>query len=219
MSVIIDLIIVAVIAICIIIGYVKGLTGSLIKILSFVLSLVIAFILFVPVSNFVIENTQIDEMIMENIVEIVMGEKLAANDEQAKKNETMPTAITEYINEKIEEAADDAKESIVDNTAKEVSLTIVKAGTWIVLFILARILLILLKLITSLIAKLPVIKQFDKLGGIIYGLIEGLIITYFALALISCITPMTKGTLSESINKSYIGSQMYNNNLLLNIIF
>ena len=61
MSVIIDLIIVAVIAICIIIGYVRGLTGCLIKILSFVLSLVIAFILFVPVSNFVIENTQIDE--------------------------------------------------------------------------------------------------------------------------------------------------------------
>ena len=219
MSIIIDLIIVAVIALCIIIGYVKGLTGSLIKILSFVLSLVIAFILFVPVSNFVIENTQIDEMIMENIVEIVMGEKLAANDEQVEKNETMPTAITDYINQKIEEAADEAKESVVDSTAQEVSLTIVKAGTWIVLFILARIALILLKLITSLIAKLPVIKQFDKLGGIIYGLIEGLIITYFALALISCITPMTKGTLSENINKSYIGSQMYNNNLLLNIIF
>lgn len=219
MSIIIDLIIVGVIALCIIMGYVKGLTGSLIKILSFVLSLVIAFILFVPVSNFVIENTQIDEMIMENIVEIVMGEKLAANDEQVEKNETMPTAITDYINQKIEEAADEAKESVVDSTAQEVSLTIVKAGTWIVLFILARIALTLLKLITSLIAKLPVIKQFDKLGGIIYGLIEGLIITYFALALISCITPMTKGTLSENINKSYIGSQMYNNNLLLNIIF
>lgn len=219
MSVIIDLVIVGIIALCIIIGYIKGLTGSLIKILSFVLSLVIAFILFVPVSNFVIENTKIDEMIMENIVEIIIGEKLEEKDEQATKNETMPTAITDYINQKIEQAADEAKESVVDSTAKEVSQTIVKAGTWIILFILARIALTLLKFITSLIAKLPVIKQFDKLGGIIYGFIEGLIITYFALALISCITPMTKGELSENINKSYIGSKMYNNNLLLNIIF
>ena len=63
MSVIIDIAIVAIMAICIIIGYVKGLTGSLIKILSFVLSLIIAFILFIPVSNFIINHTQIDEMI------------------------------------------------------------------------------------------------------------------------------------------------------------
>lgn len=213
MSIIIDLIIVAVIAICIIIGYVKGLTGSLIKILSFVLSLVIAFILFVPVSNYIIENTQIDDMIERKIRETVI------TNEGEEKNETMPTAVTDYINQKVEEAANSAKEDIVDSTAKEVSQTIVKAGTWIVLFILARIALTLLKLISSLITKLPVIKQFDKLGGIIYGLIEGLIITYFALALISCITPMTKGELSEDINKSYIGSMMYNNNILLKIIF
>lgn len=213
MSVIIDLIIVGVIALCIIIGYVKGLTGSLIKILSFVLALVIAFIFFGPVSNFIIQNTQIDDMIERKIRETVI------TNENGEKNETIPTVITEYINEKVEEAADEAKAGVVDSIAKDVAQTIVKAGIWIVLFILARILLILLKLISSLITKLPVIKQFDKIGGIIYGLIEGLIITYFALALISCITPMTKGNLSENINKSYIGSTMYNNNLLLKIIF
>lgn len=212
MSVVIDLIVVAVMAICIIIGYIKGLTGSLIKILSFVLSLVIAFVLFVPVSNYIINHTQIDEIVEKSIRDTIITNK-------EEKNETMPTAITDYINQKVGEAADSAKETIVDNTAREVAITIVKSGTWIILFILARIALILLKLITSLIAKLPIIKQFDKLGGIIYGLIEGLIITYFALALISCITPMTKGKLSEDINKSYIGSKMYNNNLLLNIIF
>lgn len=157
MSVIIDLVIVGVIALCIVIGYVKGLTGSLIKILSFVLSLIIAFILFVPVSNFIINNTQIDDMIERTIRETVIA------NEGEEKNETMPTAITDYINQKIEQAADDAKEDIVDNTAKDVAQTIVKAGTWIVLFILARIAMILLKLISSLVAKLPVIKQFDKL--------------------------------------------------------
>lgn len=213
MTFIVDLIIVAVIALFVIIGYVKGLTGSLIKIVSFGLSLVIAFILFVPVSNFVINSTQIDENIEKTIREVIVS------NEEKDENQKMPTAITDYINQKVEEAADSAKQGIVDSTAKDVSLTIVKAGTWIALFLVARIALIFLKFITSLITKLPVIKQFDKVGGIIYGLIEGLIITYLALALISFITPMTKGNLSESINKSYIGSQMYNNNLLLNIIF
>lgn len=213
MTIIIDLVIVAVIALFVITGYIKGLTGSLIKILSFVLSLVIAFMLFVPVSNFIINNTQIDENIEKTIREAIIS------NQETTQEEKIPTAISDYINQKIEESVESAKEEIVDNTAKDVSITIVKAGTWITLFLVARIALILLKSITNLITKLPVIKQFDKIGGIIYGLVEGLIITYLALALISFITPMTKGTLAENINKSYLGNKMYNNNILLNIIF
>ena len=212
MSVIIDLIIVAVIAICIIIWYVRGLTGCLIKILSFVLSLVIAFVLFIPVSNFVIENTQIDENLEKSIREMIISDNKSSEEE-------MPTAMSDYINKRAEEIVDNAKEEVVNATARDISQTIVKAGTWIALFIVARIALIFLKLITSLISKLPVIKQCDKLGGIIYGVLEGLLITYFALAVISFITPITNKNLSENINKSYLGSQMYNHNLLLKIIF
>lgn len=213
MAIIIDLVIVGIIALCVIIGYAKGLTGALIKIVSFVLSLVIAFILYTPISNYIINNTQIDDMI-----ETTIKSSIIKNDEEQTK-EQMPTVITDYINQKVEEASNAVKENVVNSTAQEVSHTIVRAGTWIILFVIARIALIVLKYITAVIARLPVIKQFDKIGGIIYGLLEGLVITYFALALISFITPMTKGNLSDNINKSYIGSNMYNNNLLLKIIF
>lgn len=212
MSIIVDLVILAIFILCIIIGYVRGLTGSLIKILSFVLSIVIAFILFVPVSNLIINNTQIDDNLEQSIREMIIG-----NSEEEEQK--MPEAITDYIEQQVEAASDSAKEAIADSTAQEVALTIVKAGTWIALFIIARILLIFLRFITSLIAKLPVIKQFDKLGGIIYGVIEGLIIIYVLLAIISFVSPMTNGTLTNAIESSYVGSMMYNNNLLLKIIF
>ena len=212
MSIIVDIVILAILLLCIIIGYVRGLTGSLIKILSFVLSIVIAFILFIPISNLIIENTQIDENLEQSIREMIIGN--GQNEE-----ENMPQAITDYIGQKVEGAADDAKEAIADSTANEVAITIVKAGTWIVLFIVARILLIFLKFITALIAKLPVIKQFDKLGGIICGILEGLIIVYVLLAIISFVSPMINGSLASAIDESYVGSMMYNNNLLLKIIF
>lgn len=212
MSIIVDLVILGIILLCIIIGYVRGLTGALIKILSFVLSIVIAFILFIPVSNLVINNTKIDENLEKSIREMIL-------DNNEGKEEKMPEAITDYIGQKVEQATDSAKETIVDNTARDVSLTIVKAGTWIVLFIIARILLILLKYITALIAKLPVIKQCDKLGGIIYGLLESLVIVYVLLAIISFASPMMGESILDSINQSYVGSMMYNNNLILKIIF
>lgn len=211
MTIVVDLIVIAIIALCIILGYVRGLTGSLIKILSFVLSIVIAFVLFIPISNLVIENTQIDESLEQSIREMIIG------NEQEESN--MPEAITDYIGQRVEQAADDAKTAVVDSTARDVAETIVKAGTWVVLFIIARILLIFLKFITALIAKLPVIKQFDKLGGIAYGLIEGLIIVYLLLALVSFIAPMFDNSIIVAIKDSFVGSIFYNNNLLLKIIF
>lgn len=212
MTIVVDLVILAIIVLCIIIGYIRGLTGSLIKIVSFILALIIAFILFVPVSTLIINNTQIDENLEESIRNVVLQ-----NDQDEKEN--MPETITDYIGQKVNEASDEAKEAVVNSTSRDVALTIVKAGTWIALFIVARILLILLRFITSLITKLPVIKQFDKLGGIIYGLLEGLIIIYVLLAIISFISPMMNGTLANAIDESIIGSMMYNNNLLLKIIF
>ena len=214
MTIIVDIIILAIIVLCVIVGYIKGLTGALIKILSFVLSIVIAFILFIPISNLIINNTQIDENIAQSIREMIIGNN---NDTQIEEN--MPSTITDYIGEKVESVADSAKDTVADTTAREVSITIVKAGTWILLFIIARILLILLKFVTSLIAKLPVIKQCDKLGGIIYGFIEGLVIVYVVLAIISFVSPMMNGSLADLIDNSYLGSAMYNNNLLLKIIF
>ena len=212
MSIIVDLVILAIIVLCIILGYYRGLTGSLIKILSFVLSIVIAFVLFIPISNLVIENTQIDESLEQSIREMIIG------NEQNEEN-NMPEAITDYISQKVEQAADDAKAAVVDSTSRDVAETIVKAGTWIVLFIIARILLVFLKFITSLIARLPIIKQFDKLGGIAYGLIEGLIIVYLLLALVSFIAPMFDNSIITEIKDSFVGSIFYNNNLLLKIIF
>ena len=212
MSIIVDLVVIGIILLCIIIGYVRGLTGVLINILSFVLSIVIAFVLFVPISNLIIDKTSIDENLEQSIREMIIQD----NETEDKK---MPSAITDYIGKQVEQAADNAKESIVNSTAREVSITIVKAGTWIILFIVARILLVCLRFITGLIAKLPVIKQFDKLGGIVYGVFEWLIIVYVMLAVISFISPMINGNLTNTIEESYIGSKMYNNNLLFNIIF
>lgn len=212
MTIIVDVVILAIMVLCLIIGYVRGLTGSLIKIVSFFLALIIAFILFVPVSNLIIDKTQIDENLEQSIRNMIVQEN-------QENDENMPQTITDYIGQKVEDASDEAKEAVVESTAKDVSITIVKAATWIILFIIARILLIFLRFITSLITKLPVIKQFDKLGGVIYGLLEGLIIIYVLLAIISFIAPMVSSNFINAIDESFIGSMMYNNNLLLKIIF
>lgn len=221
MSIIIDVIILAILALCIGFGYHKGLTGSLFKIVSFVLAIVVAFVLFKPVSNFIIEKTDWDDNLEQSIRDAIITEKNETKVETTKdENQSMPTIMVDYINKAVEDAGNNAKETIVDATARDVAVTIVNAGVWVGLFLVARIILFFIKGLANLITDLPIIKQVDKTGGIIYGAIEALVIIYILLAIVSFISPLVSGTgIIEAMQKSYIGSIMYNNNLLLKLIF
>ena len=211
MAIIIDIVIVAIIALCLFLGYRRGLTGSLLKILSFVLAIVIAFILFKPVSNLVINHTKWDDSLKTSIEQFIT-EKTSTPEEKS----SLPQVIVDYIDETMAQSVNEAKEVAIENTAQSVTNLIVNAGVWIAVFIL----LIFIKFITALIAKLPVIKQFDKLGGILYGILEAFVILYVLLAIISFIAPMINNAeFIDALNKSFIGSMLYNNNILLKILF
>ena len=215
MAIIIDIVIVAIIALCLFLGYRRGLTGSLLKILSFVLAIVIAFILFKPVSNLVINHTNWDDSLKTSIEQFIT-EKTSTPEEKS----SLPQVIVDYIDETMAQSVNEAKEVAIENTAQSVTNLIVNAGVWIAVFIIARILLIFIKFITALIAKLPVIKQFDKLGGILYGILEAFVILYVLLAIISFIAPMINNAeFIDALNKSFIGSMLYNKNILLKILF
>ena len=239
MEIIVDLIILAIFAICLGLGFKKGLTGSLLKIISFILALVIAFLLFKPVSNFIVDHTNWDETLEQAIrqtlieensqennqeenIEIQNGEGKEAqigNEEKVKK-QSMSEVMIDYINETIENAGTEAKNTIVDATARNVAVTIINVGVLIVLFVVSRIILVFIKGLTQLITKLPIIKQFDKLRGILYGLLEAFIIIYVILAILSFVSPMISQTgILQAIENSFLGSIMYNNNLLLKLIF
>lgn len=238
MGIVIDVIIIAILAICIGLGFKRGLTGSLLKIVSFILALIIAFVLFKPVSNFIIDNTNWDETLEQSIRQIFIEETMQENNiqeqnqntentqlsnEQIQENEktqSMPDVMINYINEAVENVGTEAKNAIVESTARNVATTIINIGVLIALFLVSRIVLIFIKGLTQLITKLPVIKQFDKLGGIIYGLLEALIIIYVILTILSLVSPLISNSgIIQAIENSFIGSVMYDNNLLLKLIF
>lgn len=218
MSIIIDLILLGILVLSIFFGYKKGLTKCIIKILSFFIAIVVASIFFKPVSNLVIQNTQIDETIKESIVGIVKNN--VEENGEVTENSNLPQTMVKYINETINNSVEQAKNSVIEVIAEEISNTIINVGVAIALFIAIRIILIFVSLLSKFITDLPIIKQFDKSGGIIYGALRALIIMFVVFALISIISPLIEQTgIVVAINKSFIGSIIYNNNILLKIIF
>ena len=222
MGIIIDLIIVAIFALFIMMGCKKGLTGSLIKLLSFAIALILAFILYKPVASIVTNNTQIDENIEQAIVSTFNGKTENEQEPQDNKDEEsgINKTILDNINKEIENATSEAKDQIVDNTAKSLTTTIINVGSGICVFIVARFILFIIGIFANQITNLPILKQIDKLGGIAYGAVEALVIIYLILAIISFTAVINpENGIVSAILKSSIRSMLYNNNLILKFLF
>ena len=211
MGIIVDLIIIAVVLLFIFLGYKKGLTGSLIKLLSFIIAIVVAFVLYKPVANAVIENTIIDDNIRTTLSATLGVENKTENTE-----ENVPSTIMDNINKEIENATDEVKANVIDHT----TITIVNIGSGIVIFLAVRVILVLISLFAKILTDLPVIKQVDKLGGLAYGAIEGIVIVYAVLAVISLTSVIwANNAVVTAIAKSSLGEMLYNNNIILNLLF
>ena len=213
MGIVVDLIIVAVMLLFIFLGYKKGLTGSLIKLLSFVIAIVLAVILYKPVGNVVIENTTIDDNIRTSLNETFGVQE---NKQEEKNEENVPSSIMNNINKEIENATDEVKTNVIDETTK----TVVYVGSAIVIFLAVKVVLLIVSLFTSQITKLPIIRQVDKIGGLAYGAIEGIVIVYAKLAVISLTSVIwANNAVVMAIGKSTLGEMLYNNNIILNLLF
>ena len=206
MGIILDFILIGIIALFTFIGYKQGLIKVAIKILSFFIAIVIALVLYKPISSLVIKNTTIDDRIKNVIAENVKLEE-KENSESNIVKQNLSSKIIAGTNNTIEE------------TANAFAVKIIEIGVILILYIIARIVLLFISALTDLIAKLPIIKQINKTGGIIYGFLKGVLIIYIILGIIYLVAPIINTNRLEIIDKTIITKEIYNNNILLKMVF
>lgn len=197
MGIIIDGIIVLFVLASIFLGYRKGLIALGISLVSFVITIVAVMVIYRPIGALVINNTQIDEKIQTTIQENVEG--------------LTPTDGNSMVNDLIKSA----EQGVLAETSKAIAENVVYGATMLILFIVIRIALIFVTALANLVAKLPILNQFNKAGGVVYGLLRGLLIVYAILLVVNLIVTMNpNGTLDEMLSTSYIAKPMAENNLL-----
>lgn len=200
MNYLLDLIVLAIIALSTFIGYKKGLIKVAFGLVSFILAIVISVLLYKPVSNFVIEYTPLDDYIEQTIFERL--------DSPETTDEETENIVANYYN--------NIKNASTNVIADGISKTIINVSCMIIVFIISKLLLLLFRFFGDLISKLPLIKQVNEAGGFLYGLLRGFIVIYGLLALIAIISPIINmNELVAMINKSIITNIMYNNNIIL----
>lgn len=208
-----DIILIVILVLNIIIGYKQGLIKVVFNVFAFLIAIIATLILYKPIANLIIENTQFDEniqeIVLQNNIENKNLEETKVENVNTEKNETL---IQKYITDAVKSSTEEVKEQAMELIAKNVSIKIINILTALALFIIIRIALILLKFISETLASLPIIKQFNETGGLIYGAVRGLIINLILLSILFMVVSVNgNGNISKSINESYITKYLYVN--------
>lgn len=205
---ILDIIIVAIIILFIFLGYKRGLVKLIISLIAFVVAIVITLALYKPVSKAIIDNTELDESISSAIYTNIGVKNIEEEHEFIK-----------YINQYTKENIGNSDITFLGNSINEISQKIIELCSMIGIYLIARVVLLLLSMFSDVITNLPIIKQFNEMGGIIYGVLQGTIIVYTLLAVTFIIVSTSVNTeIINAINSSYICNFMYYNNIILKVI-
>lgn len=193
MGIIIDIILIAIIVLSAFLGYKKGLVKLGAKLFAGIIAIIITIIMYKPVSGMIINNTTIDEKIENAIIQNTTN--------FINENDKMQNGITEHV-----------EKNVLPEQAENLSKNVVYVITALVLFIAVKIILSIIISLMDFVANLPILKQFNEIGGIIYGIVRGTLIVCVCVLLIGVYTKMKpESTLNNNIQNSYLTKIIYKN--------
>ena len=202
MWIVIDIILVLIVALYAFLGYKKGLVELGAKLFAGIIAIVITLIIYKPVGNIVIKNTSIDEKIENTILEKTTN----VIDENSKISDN------KYIQDASDNAVSQVKEEVLPEQARNIAVNVVYVATALILFIVSKIVLSIVISLANAVASLPILKQFNEVGGFLYGLVRGAIISLVLILVIGTIAKLNpNGSLSKNVESTYLLKEVYDN--------
>ena len=226
-----DLVVIAIIGVFGIIGLINGFIYSIFRLASYFASIIIA-VKFYPVVSGILMKTAIFVNIKASILKnlLLQGQTLVPKvDSQAKLAAAdkiidrlpLPGFFKTTLIDKIPQPSKlfDLT-TVMDNISGELAGVVIDIMSLVLLYILVRIALIFIKFIIKGIAKLPVFKQMDKMGGFAFGAVEGLLTVYIVCAVLMLFNASPQFLhVFEAIDNSVVAKFFYQNNFIVNWMF
>lgn len=192
MGILIDIVLIAIILLSTFLGYKKGLVKLGTKLFAGIIAIIVTIIIYKPVSGIIINKTQIDEQISNIIIQ---------NTNKAIDDKNISNNLTNQI-----------ENEMIPKEAENISKGVVSAIAAIILFVVVKILLSIVISLLDFVAKLPILKQFNEIGGIIYGLLRGILIVCICVLIMGAVTKINpESDLNNKIENSNITKFIYKN--------
>ena len=199
MNIIIDVILVAIIAVSAFFAYKKGFIGTLFSLAGTVAAIALSITLCATVSGFINDNF-VNPTVKSYIIKVIDSSSIGKSYEEALANGTeivnnineMPESLKEVLDhagidtKEIIAAANNteadaaaAVDNLINKIATPISTTISRVVALIGLFIVLSVALwVVCKLLTAVFNLLPLGKKLNKFGGLAFGVARGVLIVF-----------------------------------------
>lgn len=191
MGIVIDIILIGIVLLSTFLGYKKGLVKLGAKLFAGIIAIILTIIIYKPVSGIIINNTKIDEKIRDTIIQ----NTTSAIEEKVD----VPNEITNHV-----------ENNVLPEQAENLAKNIVYALTAVILFIVVKIVLSIVISLMDFVAKLPILKQFNEIGGVVYGLLRGALIAVIGILLLETYANMNpESDFGRQVQSTYIANTIY----------
>lgn len=217
-------------------GWIKGLVRSIIGIIGYIAAFIIAKFYYVDMADLLSERfewfrnlkTNISDSIMASFsgnaqLEQALASGSHADLSQALENKDvldqldLPTLITDRVST-FAQSVDIAstQRSAVEGLAELIANGILYGISFMLVVLLVLVTVKFIGLILDGATEVPIIKQANKLGGLIFGGVKACFFIFLIMTTVVFIAPLTpEMNVLETINSSTVGVYFYNNNILL----
>ena len=220
-------VVIAILAISAVNGYRKGFLRIAISLFTIILVICVVTVVSPYVSNYLTNHTKVYDRLREKVIE-VFADNNAQYDNTIEENQIktiesydLPEVITTCLisNNKTEVYQALMVSLFEDYVAGYLAKMIINAISFIGCFLMLGIFVWFVIFSADIIAKIPIIKGFNRLLGLFAGLIKGLLIIWVGFFVAIVFFGNTLGSQMISyINQSVILTVLFNNNMLAKFI-
>ena len=223
MSILIDIAVIALIAVFAFIGYRKGLVKTLLNFAGVFIALIAAFYIASPLSSFVFDtffsdriHNGVNKAIVNSAADTVTGAVAAVPDYIKKGAKALDINVEKVISDSDPESgvsfAEDVAETITQKVARPIVTRLLAIILFIILFVLLRVLIKVIANALNLVARLPGLNLANRTLGAVIGFAEGLLIAYVCCFAIMQIADIKGGSFlgisMDTLSDTYIFSKL-----------
>lgn len=209
-------------------GYLRGLVRVVFSLVAVFLSIGFATALAPYTAHFLQTQTPIYDTIQEKCVDYLQSTVNGEIQQKAQDQEEIsvygmkvPREIQEMFLENAAGQADSFMENagIYEKLGDFVAEQVIQRLAWVVSFIVVLILLAVVVHFLDIIARLPVLENINRIGGLAAGLLEGLVVVWILLFVIVLCQGTDFGReMMASVEGNFFLKVLHENNLLEQLI-
>lgn len=218
----VDICIFAILAINSLIGFNQGFIASIFSLVGLLISYFIARLYYPIVAQFMLNNQGIYDktkgFVDKKLYSMLEGKTDVFGITPLLERLNLPKPIIDIISNSptVDSYTSELTNAALNVISEALTRIFIDIISLIIAFIAVRIIFIIIVKFSNIFSKLPLLKEFNKILGLLFGLIKGIVVVLIILAVFTPFVSISpSGAIAEGVFNSTVGYYLYDNNILL----